>query len=306
MVSTAVSDAVARVYWLHALSPLHVGSGRGVGFIDLPVIREKATGRPIVPGSTMKGIMRSRFASRPDLDGWVDAAFGRSGDDAGNAGALVFSDARLVLMPVRSLYGTFAWATSPLTLGWLGRDLRTAGVRDVAAIPEVSGSGALVTASSCLAGPDGKLYLEELDFEARREDGGNAADVWARLLGDVLFAGDPEWKSVFVDRFVVVDEDTFSLLAETGTEVTARVRLKEDTKTVDSGGLWYEENLPAESVLAGLIWCERIWARDGRKDIEPSALVEKFCSDPLRCQIGGKTTVGRGLVRCLFQGGDGR
>ena len=26
-----------RIYWLHAISPTHVGTGRGVGYIDLPV-----------------------------------------------------------------------------------------------------------------------------------------------------------------------------------------------------------------------------------------------------------------------------
>src|SRR5688572_24809920 len=36
-----------RVYWLQALTPLHVGAGRGVGYIDLPIMREKVTQWPL-------------------------------------------------------------------------------------------------------------------------------------------------------------------------------------------------------------------------------------------------------------------
>ncbi len=32
-----------RIYWLHALSPTHVGIGRGVGYIDLPIDRDGVT-----------------------------------------------------------------------------------------------------------------------------------------------------------------------------------------------------------------------------------------------------------------------
>ncbi len=107
-----------KMYWLHALTPLHVGAGRGVGFIDLPIMREKVTKWPLVPGSAVKGVMADHFGATEDArradenDGkLLKAAFGLSGDDYSNSGSLVFTDARLVCLPVRSLYGTFAWVT---------------------------------------------------------------------------------------------------------------------------------------------------------------------------------------------------
>ncbi|NTV66007.1 MAG: type III-B CRISPR module RAMP protein Cmr4, partial [Oscillochloris sp.] len=33
-----------HMLFTHALSPLHPGTGQGVGVIDLPIAREKATG----------------------------------------------------------------------------------------------------------------------------------------------------------------------------------------------------------------------------------------------------------------------
>ena len=53
---------VALVF-LHALSPLHAGTGQGIGAIDLPIAREKATGIPYLPGSSLKGVLRDRAAS---------------------------------------------------------------------------------------------------------------------------------------------------------------------------------------------------------------------------------------------------
>ena len=49
----------SRLTFIHALSPLHAGTGQGVGVIDLPIAREKATNLPFLPGSTLKGCCRS-------------------------------------------------------------------------------------------------------------------------------------------------------------------------------------------------------------------------------------------------------
>ena len=91
----------------------------------------------------------------------------------------------------------------------------------------------------------------------------------------------------------------FDFLTETGTEVNARVKINDETKTVADKALWTEESLPAETILAGVIACDRVFGRDG-KDITPAGLLDKFATDPLYLQIGGKATVGRGQVRCVF------
>ena len=105
-----------RLYWLHCLAPTHVGTGRGVGYIDLPVYREKITNWPAFPGSGFKGVWadhyhhkaKSTLRTRKD-NSLLKAAFGVVGDSGSNAGALMPTDARLVCLPVRSFKGTFAW-----------------------------------------------------------------------------------------------------------------------------------------------------------------------------------------------------
>ena len=56
----------ARIYWLHALSPTHAGIGRGVGYIDLPIDREKVTGWPVVHGSAFKGVWADHYKATKD------------------------------------------------------------------------------------------------------------------------------------------------------------------------------------------------------------------------------------------------
>ena len=52
-----------RLLFIHALTPLHPGSGQGVGAIDLPIHRERATNLPVLPGSSIKGCLRDAMAA---------------------------------------------------------------------------------------------------------------------------------------------------------------------------------------------------------------------------------------------------
>src|SRR6266571_8926778 len=114
----------AQLTFVHALSPLHAGIGQGAGVIDLPMAREKATGLPFLPGSSLKGALRALCvdqAMRTKLFGPDTAG---SDPNSDYASAIQFSDQRLLLLPIRSLAGTFAWVTSPYVLRRLVRDLR--------------------------------------------------------------------------------------------------------------------------------------------------------------------------------------
>ena len=109
----------AKLVLIHTLSPLHAGTGQGVGVIDLPIAREKATGIPFLPGSSIKGVFRDACPDDKKV-----AIFGpETANASDHAGSAHFSDARLLLLPVRSLAGTFAWVTSPLLLRRFLRDV---------------------------------------------------------------------------------------------------------------------------------------------------------------------------------------
>ena len=49
----------AECMFLYLESSLRVGSGEPGAEIDLPIQREAATGYPLVPGSSLKGVLRA-------------------------------------------------------------------------------------------------------------------------------------------------------------------------------------------------------------------------------------------------------
>lgn len=280
---------ITRPFLLHALSPLHAGTGHAADVIDLPTARMKATGIPFLPGSSIKGVLRDarRAADRER----TEAVFGPSDDPSAHAGALVVGDARLLSLPVRSFRGTFAWATSPLLLTLAKRDLDDPSLP----IPSIMATGARVATGSCLV-HKGKLYLEDLDLPAAESD---EATVWARKLALFASPGD----DIFTKRFAIVDDDTMTFLCETATQIDARVRLDETTRTVASGALWLEESLPPESLLIGILAADR----SRRRGIEVNAdEVLSFVLDRDEFhQFGGKATTGRGRCRIVPMDGKG-
>ena len=293
-----------RRYWIHTVTPLHVGTGRGVGYIDLPIAREKVTNWPCIPGSAVKGVVADHFGATEDerkTNGLVQAAFGRANDSDtieanSTAGSLVFTDARIVCLPIRSFYGTFAWVTSPFCLERLKRDMRLA-------VPSLKTESAAVTNTTKLVRDASKLYLEDLDLDCGKS---KEADGCAELIARAVFADNPDWQAIFRERLAIVSDDIFTFLCEAGTEVGAHIRIDEDLGTVAGGALWYEEALPVETLLAGTVWCDRVYrSKDNEKgangDLTKEKLLENFCSRPLELQIGGKASTGKGQVRCLFE-----
>jgi len=271
-----------RPFLLHALSPLHAGTGHAAEIIDLPTARMKATGIPFVPGSSIKGVLRdARRAIDPEK---TEAVFGPSDDPAAHAGALVVGEARLLALPVRSFRGTFAWATSPLLLVLAQRDL---GMKFP--VPGFAGRGARVpSGSACVH--NGRLYLEDLDLPSEE-----SADLarWTEILGPLASPGE----DIFTKRFAVVDDDTMTFLWETATQVDARVRLKERTRTVAPGALWLEESLPPETLLVGLLAGDR--SRRNGVAMRPEDVLGFALPGEEVLQLGGKASTGRGRCRLI-------
>ena len=290
-------------YWIHTVTPLHVGAGRGLGYIDLPIAREKVTNWPYVPGSSVKGVIADHYGAsseetrKKEENKMMRAAFGLPGSEGGdensggNAGALVFTDAHLLCLPVRSFYGTFAWITSPFCLERFKRDMG----KDVALPAKPDDNGARIAASSVLTGGGPKIYLEDLDLSAARDA---ATEALAGKIAASVFADSPEWQTAFKERFAVVDDDIFTFLCEAGTEVTPHIRINEKTGVVAKGALWYEESLPAETILTGQVWCDKVY---GVKDVTQADLFESYCCGTQFLQVGGKASTGKGQVRCVFE-----
>ena len=252
---------------------VHPGAGQTGGAIDLPVAREAATGYPFIAGSSMKGALRS--AVRLDEE---DSARVYGTQD--RAGALLVSDARLLLLPLRSLSSSYRWATCPHLLERFARDLRRTETGSApAATPHVDQYRYLDAASR----QDAKLFLEERSFAAQPRSSENPSlDGWIKSVSGLI--RDAAACDRLRRQLTVLDDRDFAWFARHGLPVQARNQLDED-KT--SQNLWYEETLPPDTLM---------YATLAEHDSDSGAMAAMRTAFEHRpyLQVGGNETVGQG------------
>lgn len=282
----------ARMLYIHAISPIHTGIGQSANWIDLPVAREKHTGFPFLPGSSLKGVLRD--AARPPKGDAKEKgfweAFGPETDRASeHAGQLQFTDGRLLAFPVRSFYGSFAWITCRAALLRWKRDYAMVDLPNALALPQEEPKlGEARLATRGVVDKSNAVYLEDLDLVAVQDHGAFA--MLADKIARAAFEG--VWQEFFKERFVLVNDNLFAHLTQHATDVTARIKLDDDSKTVADGQLWWEEAIPAESLFSCPVAVD---VRNTAKAAAHFKLVADAASKTL--QIGGKASVGRGLIQ---------
>jgi CRISPR-associated protein Cmr4 len=293
---------ITRLTLVHAMSPLHAGTGQSVGAIDLPIARERPTGIPLIPGSSIKGALRARSQGKDaQITQLTRDVFGPdTASSSDHSGSVQFSDAHLLLMPVRSIRGTFAWVTSPYLLQRFARGAWEAGIRPER-LPGLPGENGCCVLSETLSIPfeqGRRVVFEDLDFKVEDQQK-PVLQAFTVTLGRILFPEDSpdfaEWRKSLIDRICLVHDDMMSFLLATATEVNAHIRLSNETKTVERGGLWYQESLPTETVLAGIVVASDVTAVNGRSQQSAADLLRHVTSlTKGLVQLGGKATTGQG------------
>lgn len=260
-----------------AESAIHCGAGRSAGIIDLPVAREAATDYPFVPGSGVKGALRDRAERLGRAD--VNELFGRED----HAGKLLLSDARLLLLPVRSLTGSYRWVTSPLLLERYRRDCARCGLPAKLSAVRVASTG---DAPGALAPGRGTLYLEERELTIT----GACPSEVIEAIGPLVRHDDTRKR--IASQLVIVGDDELAWFCRYAVPVQARNVLDKDGSK-RSKNLWYEESLPQDTLLYTLAM-----ARD---DAAQDAVTEMFPDRDPYLQLGGNETVGQGWVAVALQ-----
>jgi CRISPR-associated protein Cmr4 len=286
-----------------------------------------------------------------------------SGDQSdAHAGALSVTDARLLAFPVRSLKGVFAWVSCPAVLQRLQRDWALVEQPVQWRIPDVfyeqndPPKVAVPTNCRCLVGDTVRqVVLEEFDFTALDKMEADVTTVATWIANHLL----PRWPSKpapgtgdaakeqggqpssppsapaanvyeatrerFLKHFLILSDDDFTYFARHATEVTARIALNYDTKTVKGTALFYQEFLPAETLMYAVVLAndsrrrlevdddliqKHPWLAAGRGIRLTAGLVQRFLTENLPpgqvLQIGGDETTGKGLCAVrLSNGKDG-
>ena len=287
-----------RLVFIHCVSPVHMGSGTTLGIVDNPIQRERHTSHPLLAGSGIKGAVRHHFTGAGRDNDTINAVFGPEAIKAEGdsfAGAISFTDAQLLLFPVRSARQAFIYITCPLALARARR-------LGVAGLPEVNVPDHTAWIASDRIGSGGaepKLDLELFQFKALQH---NACKEVATQLS-AAFPDDPAWaffrEKVKTDLAILTDTD-FDYFARNATLVEPHVAINNETGAADGGKLFYTENLPPESVLVALLLASKTRRREGQA--LPAAEVAEFVTSnmPPLLQIGGDATTGRGQVALTF------
>ena len=265
-----------RILYLFTRTPLHVGAGSSVGAIDQPIIRERHTGFPIIPGSSVKGVLRDHVQSKDVTPLRVDELFGKGGDgEAFTAGKISFGEARLLLFPVRSAKGAFALATSPLTLQRFARD---AGLG--IPVPPAPKDMTCLAGSKLVIPNKNAAVLEEYRFNVAGEFPADWQKVLTGLLNDAVLGGAE-------GRFVLLSDGDLSHFAVNACQVNQHVRIDDETGTAEDGGLFNEETVPSETLFYSALTETR--KLDGKNDVFDTLATEQLI------QFGGNGTTGLGF-----------
>lgn len=340
-----------RILFLIAETPVHAGSGSEVGIVDLPIQRERYTEFPKIESSGLKGCIREAFEGYrvienkkvklidcdnvrklkekfPEIsDPWkidkdgnelikfdeaIFITFGPEGEET-HAGAISITDARILLFPVKSLKGVFAWITCPMVLERFKRDLEIAGFNiDEIKNINFSNLGNTVPQQSSLF-VSGKIVLEEFTFEVRED---SSTTKLAEFLAENIFPNEDSygyWTEKLKKDLVILSDDDFTQFVKTSTEVVTRIRIDDVTGTVKSGALWTEEYLPQDTIMYSIVMFTQprveneeqkgIFKADKPED--EAKLVAEFFEKglPEVIQIGGNQTIGKGFMRVKIYSG---
>lgn len=328
---------------------LHAGSGSDLGIIDLPIQRERHTSFPKIESSSLKGSIREAFENalteNDDDRIKIQLAFGY--DEAGVKkevrdhfvncnqfqGAIGFTDARLLLFPVKSMRGVFAWITCPKVLEQFRRDLSLNTVlahdgklKEILQknVPEIKSGESLVSSSNLIVNAQEadaakkKIVLEEYSFKAKEDT--DYCKPLASALAGCLFKKPADggqdiyefWRKHITSALVILHEDDFTDFVNLSTEVITRTKIDNAKGTVEDGALFTEEYLPAESILYSLVFSGPVFLPDEKKKLftnpespsnsqaETVLVTDFFITNlPEVVQIGGNATLGKGLVRTI-------
>jgi len=291
--------------FIYVETPLHAGTGRGLGAVDLPIQRERTTGYPIIQASSLKG--RLRAASDPNLNPQVGltkaehlAIFGpETGNASDHAGALSIGDARILLFPVRSLAGVFAWTTSVDALARFRREAQMVGLSANWELPAEPGKDtALVSGDALIAGQS--VVLEEFSFTPDKSQANIIREIGQWLANNALpQTGYDYWKRALPNKLCILPEDALRDFVLYGTEVQTHIKLDPDKKTVQTGALWTTESLPVDTLLYAPLMATK--SRASGVDLNGQQVLEKVKGLGLvHTQLGGDETTGQGMVALRF------
>ncbi len=284
----------SRVFTLmyYALTPLHVGSGRSGGRVDL-VIQRDPYGVPVIYSTSIKGAIKSIFYRCGVLDYRIfggDINFNISEYES----IVVFTDSYPLAFPIK-LDSSLIYVTSPYLLKKVLNVLELSNhnlIDTIRKLYQYSYNIDNYAISLCKE----RFYIcsRELCIEARP---GQNVDV--NILENLPYPADK------ISNSLVVVPDSFLLsLLNDGIIIHTRIGLDYYCKRTRRGFLWSEEYVPAGTIFIGTmlikdkehIFNNVLLGRLEECEDHVNTLIN-ILRDGIIVTLGGKETIGKGFMR---------
>ncbi len=297
----------------YAETPIHMGVGQSVSFVDLPVQRERHTKFPVMWSSGIKGVFRDTAIRFWNDTKTVEAIFGPEAKAETNeesqekdelfASCISITDAKILLYPVRSIKGVFGWITSPFVIQRFFDELVSTNLakpENLFSIVSPSDSEVIVPQDSILPiieKGERAIAFEEFVFNYRNDPN---CDEIAKFLSKLL--PDNHFTRNIAQRFAIVPDDVFSDFVNYAVEIRTRIRIDQETGTVKEGALFSEEFIPSETVFYSFMLFKDSFAKKEKanEDLTAKTIRKKFedlfYKIPV-VQLGGNETIGQGFVK---------
>lgn len=283
-----------KIMSIFTRTPMHVGAGASVGIVDLPIIRERHTGYPVIPGSSLKGVLAALWtdeANRTEDNKRVkgsDAEILFGCDDNNReslAGKLLVGEAKILAFPVRSAKNAFAWCTCPTVLRRLLRDMQAVSCSCIPSdlkLPPLNGEQCLAADALRFTESGKKIILEEYCLPAVP-----GMDIDPRLVtGLEKLSADPVWSQELGQHLVILSDEMFSYFVLNACEIAQHVKIDLNTGAAQGGALFNQENVPSETMFYALM--------SATQDQCLEMLGNKLKENNGMLQIGADVTTGLG------------
>lgn len=280
-----------KILTIFTRTPLHVGCGSSVGAVDQPVVRERHTGYPVIPGSSIKGVLADLWLERNE-DGSLKFIknekgqgesvrskegidlLGKTDNKNASAGSLLLGEGRLLAFPVRSAKGCWAWLTCPLALKRFARDGGLVTDGDFAPEPP---NDEVYAPKKLEVG--GSVVFEEYPLKIK----GAVSERTIKALAGL--SDDEVWKTL-ADHLAIVSDELFAYFAQNACEIANHNRIDDKTGVVADKALFSQENVPSETMFYSVL--------NSRKSDDFDKLEKKLGDEKNLLQIGADMTTGLG------------
>jgi len=287
----------------YAETPVHMGAGQSVSYVDLPVQRERITGFPTLWASGIKGVIRDLATRKWNNDkNKVEVIFGPEESAEEFASCISITDAKILLYPVRSVRGVFAWITCPFVLKRFKEDLESINISfklnetEILISEPQNDNEAIVSPNSILKLSENIISLEEFVFNIQKS---SEVDTLGEFIKNLLPQN--ELINSLIQRLVIVKDDIFKDFVNYAVEIRTRIKIEQSKGTVESGALFTEEFIPSESIFYSLIFMTNPYTT--YDEINSAERVKKELNSLLNnklLQLGGDETIGMGFMKVKF------